>query len=261
MQITSAELNGLIGTWLYPMFRIGAMVMAAPVLGTKSVPARTRLITVIALTLVIVPVLPASTAVVVDLFSPMTFLLIIQQILIGVMLGFSVQLVFSAVITGGQIIAMQMGLGFSVMVDPQNGAQAPVLSQFYVMMIILVYLALNGHLVLVEVTVESFRTMPIGDASLLPDSFHKVAMWGSQLFAGGLAIALPAIASLLVVNIAFGIMTRAAPQLNIFAIGFPITIILGFAVILITLPSTLPQSMGLFNGVFDLLRSILIGGR
>ena len=145
MHFSSAEITAIMGAWLWPLFRIGAMVMAAPVFGARSVPTRAKLVITVALTLVIAPLLPPVPAV--DVFSPLSFMIIVQQILIGVVMGFAVQLAFSAVITGGQIVAMQMGLGFSLMVDPQNGTQAPVLSQFYVLFAILLYLALNGHLV------------------------------------------------------------------------------------------------------------------
>ncbi len=257
MHFTSAEITAIIGAWIWPLFRIGAMVMAAPVFGARSVPTRVKLVITLALTMIIAPLLPPMPEV--GIFTPLGFLTIVQQVLIGIVMGFAAQLAFSAVITGGQVIAMQMGLGFSLMVDPQNGSQAPVLSQFYVLFAILIYLALNGHLVLIQVLLDSFSLIPVGPEGLQTGEFRKLADWGGQIFAGGLAIALPAIASLLVVNIAFGVMTRAAPQLNIFAIGFPITMILGFALILITLPGIVPRTGTLFNGVYELLRQLLGG--
>ncbi|HEB55056.1 MAG TPA: flagellar biosynthetic protein FliR [Gammaproteobacteria bacterium] len=257
MHFSSTEITALLGTWLWPFFRIGGMVMAAPVFGARSVPTRAKLIITLALTLIIAPLLPPVPAI--DVFSPLSFLLIAQQILIGVVIGFAVQLAFSAVITGGQVIAMQMGLGFSLMVDPQNGTQAPVLSQFYVLFAILIYLALNGHLVLIHVLLDSFTLIPIGPDGLQVGEFRKLADWGGNIFAGGLSIALPAIASLLVVNIAFGIMTRAAPQMNIFAIGFPITMILGFTLIWITLPGIMSRTSSLFDDTYELLRQLLGG--
>lgn len=230
------------------------MVTSAPVFGMRSVPVKVKVILSLAITSVLVPMLPVPE---VDVLSPLAFLIIAQQILIGIMIGFTVQLVFSAVITGGQIVAMQMGLGFSLMVDPQNGSQSPVLSQFYIVMVTLIYLSINGHLVMLEVLAESFKTMPISAEGLVAKNFMQVVNWGSNIFAGGLAIALPAIASLLVVNIAFGVMTRSAPQLNIFAIGFPITMVLGFALVMVTLPNVAPKSTSLFSEIYHLLQSIL----
>lgn len=254
MIISAAEITALIGAYLWPLFRVSAMVAAAPIFGTRSVPMKVKVMTAIAITSVLVPILPVPEL---DVFSPLAILVIAQQILIGLIIGFSVQLVFSAVITGGQIVAMQMGLGFSLMVDPQNGSQSPVLSQFYTVMVMLIYLSINGHLVLVEVLAESFKTMPISAQGLVAEDFMQVVRWGANIFAGGLAIALPAIASLLVVNIAFGVMTRSAPQLNIFAIGFPITMMLGFTLVMITLPNVAPQSTSLFSDVYHLIQSIL----
>lgn len=254
MIISAAEITALIGAYLWPLFRVSAMVAAAPVFGTRSVPMKVKVMTAIAITSVLVPILPSPEM---NVFSPLAVLVIAQQILIGLIIGFTVQLVFSAVITGGQIVAMQMGLGFSLMVDPQNGSQSPVLSQFYIVMVMLIYLAIDGHLVLVEVLAESFKTMPISAQGLIANDFLQVVRWGTNIFAGGMAIALPAIASLLVVNIAFGVMTRSAPQLNIFAIGFPITMMLGFTLVMVTLPNIAPQSTSLFSDVYHLIQTIL----
>jgi flagellar biosynthesis protein FliR len=252
--ISATEVTALIGAYLWPLFRVSAMVAAAPVFGTRSVPTKVKIMTALAITSVLVPILPVPE---VNVFSPLAILIIAQQIMIGLIIGFAVQLVFSAVITGGQIVAMQMGLGFSLMVDPQNGQQSPVLSQFYIVFVVLVYLAINGHLVLVEVLAESFNTMPISAEGLVANDFMQVVRWGGNIFAGGMAIALPAISSLLVVNIAFGLMTRSAPQLNIFAIGFPITMILGFSLVMITLPNVAPKSISLFSEVYHLIQNIL----
>ncbi len=254
MIVSANELTAMIGAYLWPLFRVSAMVSAAPVFGTRSVPTKVKMITAIAITSVLVPILPVPE---INIFSPLAIIIIGQQILIGLIIGFAVQLVFSAVITGGQIVAMQMGLGFSLMVDPQNGQQSPVLSQFYIVFVMLIYLSINGHLVLIEVLAESFKTMPISAEGLVADDFMQIVKWGGNIFAGGMAIALPAIASLLVVNLAFGVMTRSAPQLNIFAIGFPITMILGFSLVMVTLPNVGPKSISLFTEVYHLIQQIL----
>lgn len=258
MVFTGAEITAWVGSFLWPLFRIGAVVMAAPIFGAQSVPVRVRLIIAMGITSVVVPLLPPMPAI--DLFNPLIVWIIIQQLLIGLALGFAIQLVFSAVITAGQVIAMQMALGFSLMVDPQNGQQVPVLSQLYVILVILVYLALNGHLVLIHILVDSFHTLPISAEGLSSNVLWQLVSWGSHIFTGAVAIALPAIASLLIVNFAFGVMTRAAPQLNIFSIGFPITMMLGFAVVWVTLPSVVPHSSILFNETHVLLQQLFTGG-
>jgi flagellar biosynthetic protein FliR len=193
-------------------------------------------------------------------FSWAAIAIILQQLLIGAAMGFALMLVFSAIVTGGQLIAMQMGLGFASMVDPQNGTQVPVLSQLYILMTTLLFLGMNGHLVLIRMLVESFQLLPIGETGLGADGFRAVAAWGTQMFAGALWLALPAMASLLVVNIAFGVMSRSAPQLNIFAIGFPVSMIMGFIVILYTLPSVVPQFGQILERGFDLVQYLLLGG-
>lgn len=259
MVITGAEITAWVGAYFWPLVRVGGVLMTAPVFGSKPVPVKTRLVITLAITAVIVPVIsPGMPAV--DAFGPMSILVVAQQLLIGVAMGFAFQLVISAVITGGQAIGLQMGLGFAVMVDPQNGSQAPVLSQLYVLMVLLAFLLMDGHLLLIEILADSFRSIPIGLEGLKSADLWQLLTWASIIFSGALSLALPAIASLLVVNIAFGIMTRAAPQLNIFAIGFPITMMIGFGVILVTLPSVIPNSSELFNQTYHLVQQLLRTG-
>lgn len=258
MVIKSAELMQYIGVFLWPLFRIAGLLMTAPIFGAKTVPVRIRLGLSVAVTVLVLPLLPKGPEV--DVFSPASVMIVAMQLLIGVVMGFTLQLVLSAVVTGGQVIAMQMGLGFAAMVDPQNGAQTPILSQFYVIMVILVYLALNGHLVLFQVLVDSFTWMPIGSTGLEAMDFHLLVRWASTVFSGAIGLAMPAIASLLIVNFTFGILTRAAPQMNIFAVGFPITMLLGFGVVFATLPSVVPQTTSIFNDAYELIRTMLDGG-
>jgi flagellar biosynthetic protein FliR len=257
MVFTSSEITTYVGSLLWPLFRVAGMIMTAPVFAARTVPVRVRLGLSVAITVMILPLMPAVPSV--ELFSPAAFFLIAQQLLIGVLMGFTLQIVMAAIVTGGQIVAMQMGLGFAAMVDPQNGAQTPVLSQFYVIMVVLIYLAMNGHLVLIEVLVDSFKTMPVAMHGLAAEHFNQVVHWAAILFSGAVAMAIPAIASLLIVNFTFGIMTRAAPQMNIFAIGFPLTMLLGFGVIFATLPSIVPQSSNMFTSAYRLLKAI-VGG-
>ncbi len=245
----------MISAYLWPWFRVGAMFLAAPVTGSMSVPMRVRLVLGLAVTAVIVPLLPPPPAV--DPFSLPAITIIFHQILIGVAMGFALQLVFSAIITGGQVIAMQMGLGFSLMVDPQNGAQVPVLSQLYLILATLLFLGFDGHLAMIQLLVESFRVLPVGPAGIGTAGFWELVNWGSRMFAGGVWLAIPAVAALLVVNTAFGVMARSAPQFNIFAIGFPVAMLMGFIVILFVLPTVVPQFTLLVSEVFDLIGQIL----
>lgn len=255
MHLTGAEIAAWLGSYLWPLFRIAAMIVAMPIFGSILIPVRVRLMMALAVTSIVAPVLPASPAV--DPISLEAGLIVLQQIVIGVAMGFSMQLVFNAVTTGGQIIAMQMGLGFASMVDPQNGTQVPVLSQLYLLLVTLLFLGFNGHLVMIEMVAESFTALPVAADGLTRNGLWLLAGWGTQMFAGALWLALPAVASLLVVNIAFGVMARAAPQLNIFAIGFPVALMMGFVVILFTLPAVVPQFESLVSDGFGLIVRLL----
>jgi flagellar biosynthetic protein FliR len=195
-----------------------------PVIGTQLVPMRVRLYLSLAICLVLAPNLPPMPQV--DAVSLQSMLLIGEQVLVGVMFGFVLQLYFHLFTVAGQIIAMQMGLGFASMVDPANGVSVPVLGQLLLMLVTLLFLAMNGHLVVFEVLAESFVTLPVGEGLLL-DHYWTMAGKLTWVIAAGLLMALPVVAALLIINLAFGVMTRAAPQLNIFSIGFPLTLVLG----------------------------------
>jgi flagellar biosynthetic protein FliR len=255
---SSSEIMSWTGGFLWPLFRISALVGVAPVFGARTIPMRVKLVLSLLLTLVVAPLLPAPPAV--DPLSGEAVLITLNQILIGSAMGLALQLVFSMFVVGGQIIAFQMGLGFAAMVDPNSGTSVPVVGQFYVIVLTLLFLALDGHLVFIDILVDSFRTMPIGVDGLTRDGFWTLAMWGGQMYAGAVQIALPAIAALLVINLTFGVVTRSAPQFNIFSIGFPVTMIAGFFIMLATLATLLPQVTRQLTAAFDLMRFLAGGG-
>jgi len=184
------------------------------------------------ITLIVVPSLGPMPAV--DPLSMDSIVISLQQLLIGAAMGLLVLIVFNAVTMAGESIAISMGLGFALMNDPQNGAQVPVVSQFYVVLATLLFLSLDGHHAILMLLFASFQLMPVG-VSLGADSFWIILNWGATIFYGALAIALPALTAMLTVNIIMGIITRAAPQLNIFSVGFPITMTVGFFAIMLSL--------------------------
>lgn len=257
MHFTSAQLSAAIGSYLWPFFRIAALIGVAPIFGARTVPVRIRLGLALVLTMIVAPVLPPAPAL--DPISPLGLMVTVQQVLIGSAMGFAIVLVFDAFVLGGQVFAMQMGLGFASMVDPQRGVQVPMVSQFYVLFATLVFLALNGHLILIQVLVDSFHTMPVAAQGLTAGGLWELVSWGKQMFAGAILVALPAIATLMIVNLAFGVMTRAAPQLNIFAVGFPLSLAVGFIVMMVMLPAAVPQLQNLVNDVFLMIRH-MVGG-
>ena len=175
-----------------------------------------------------------------DFLSPATVLLVIQQTLIGIGMALILQIFMHAFVMSGQIIAMKMGLGFASMNDPSNGVTVTVISQFYLMIATLLFLGLNGHLVMVEVLGESFHTLPVG-TDIGSGRLQTVVGWGSWLFGAALLMSLPAMTALLIINCTLGVITRAAPQLNIFAIGFPLMLVLGMLIMWANMANVLPQ--------------------
>ena len=237
-EIDTALIGGWINAAMLPFFRISAMLLAAPLFGTQLVSARIRIVLALLITMVLVPNLPPVPAI--DAVSLPAFTLVVQQVLIGVAMGLAMQVLLQVFVVAGQLIAMQMGLGFASMVDPANGVTVTVLSQFHLMMVTLLFVSMNGHLAMIEVLAESFYSLPIGGEFLSSNRIWELAGRGAWMFASALLISLPAVTSLLVINFALGVVTRAAPQLNIFAIGFPFMLIVGLCVIWLTVGGYLP---------------------
>ncbi len=239
MELNVAQASAFVATLLWPFMRISAMLMAMPVFGTRLLTVRVRIVLGILITFLVMPLLPAMP--VVDPLSIEGLMVSIQQILVGLAMGFILQLVMGALAIAGEAIAMTMGLGFASMVDPANGVNVPVLSQFFLIVGTLLFLALGGHLMIIQLVVSSFQAMPVGVDGLERDSFWVIIRFSSQMFIGAIWIALPAMISILVITLAMGIMTRAAPQLNIFSVGFPVTILMGFVIMMLVLPTLLPR--------------------
>lgn len=236
IELDVAQLEAWLARYTWPFLRIGAFMMMAPIIGTQLVPARIRLILALLATLAIAP---AGAPLAITL-SAQVVVLALQQILIGLALAFFLQVLLHMFVMAGQIMAMKMGLGFASMVDPANGVTVTVVSQFYLMLVTLLFLSVDGHLAMLEVLAESFWEMPVG-AAIPALSFYQLAELGSWLFGGALLMALPAVTALLIVNSCLGIVTRAAPQLNIFVIGFPMMMVLGLLIVWASLAGMLPQ--------------------
>lgn len=235
LQVDAGLLLEMVGVYLWPFMRIGAFVMVMPVIGSSFVPARVRLLLAVALTMVMAPVLQHVPAA--EFLSLAGVLMILKEIAVGIAMGFLMQLVFDAITLGGQIVAMSMGLGFAVFLDRTRGVNIPVLGQFFLMLGMLIFLSLDGHLALIQLVADSFQILPITTGRLSTAAVSALLDWSAQLFVVALKIALPAITALIVVNLSFGVMSRAAPTLNLFAVGFPVAMLLGFVVIFLSLES------------------------
>lgn len=257
IEIAITPLIEMLSIYVWPFIRIGAFLMVMPLIGSSFTPVRVRLLLAVVLTIVIAPVVPpAATR---DVLSAAGLVMMIQEIAIGVALGFLVQLVFDAIALGGQVIGMSMGLGFAVFLDRERGVNIPVLGQLFLMLGMLVFLSMDGHLAMIQLLADSFYAWPIAVKGLTLPAIAEVLAWTAQLFVFALKIALPAITALLVVNLSFGVMSRAAPTLNLFAVGFPVAMLLGFAVIFLNMgvlvenvAEFIEQSLAMISRLFEL---------
>jgi flagellar biosynthetic protein FliR len=234
LKLDLAQLQPLIATLFFPFVRIGACLMVAPVFGARYVPRRLKLALALAISVLIAPTLPKADLP--ALLSGASVAITAQQLLIGIAIGFMLQLVFDALALSGQVLANTMGLGFAFNIDPLRGVSTPALGQLYVILGTLTFLSLNGHLALLQLLVDSFRGLPVGVDGFDRDALQMLANWGDLVFSGALRIALPGVTALLVVNLAFGVVSRAAPSLNLFAVGLPVTLVMGLVIVLYGLP-------------------------
>lgn len=234
--IHSAMIEGWIINLLWPLTRILAVFSVAPILSHNALPLRVKIGLGVFITLAIMPMLPAMPTF--SIFSYQGLLLLMEQLVIGVAIGFSMRLFVAAIEIAGQLIAMSMGLGFATFFDPESQGQTTSVTQFLVIITMLVMLSLDVHLVIITALAESFMTLPIStEAPTL--NLMKIVEWGEAVFSLGLLLALPAVATLLIINMALGILTRTAPQLNIFGVGFPVTLSMGFLILALALPGML----------------------
>ncbi|GAA3559455.1 flagellar biosynthetic protein FliR [Marinobacter xestospongiae] len=254
LEFTADQIGQWVGQHLWPLFRIASFMMVIPFIGTQLVPARVRLGLALLMTILVVPMIGEVPQV--EALSGDAVVITLQQILIGVGMGFALTALFQLFVVAGQMIAMQMGLGFASMNDPANGVTVPVLSQLYTITITLLYLAMNGHLVAFEVFLESFRTLPIGLEGIGQGGLWMLTHRISWMFVSAMLLALPAVTAVLIVNISFGVMTRAAPQMNIFALGFPIGLIFGLFAIWVLQSNFLPHFHQYTEETFEFMRQL-----
>lgn len=239
MSIDYAKMIVWFSQIIWPTLRIGALVAALPFISAAGVPPRVRLILTLSLALITAPFI--NSALSFEHFQGTYIIFIFQELLLGLLMGFIFQLVFQVFIISGQIIAMQMGLGFATMVDPASHSSVPLISQFFLMMVTLVFLALNGHLAVFAALIESFKKMPVGQVMLDGDSIWRIVEFSAWTIKESVLVAIPAILSLLAVSLSFAIITKVAPQMNIFSIGFPLTLLLGIIILQWSIPGFVEQ--------------------
>lgn len=254
ISINSKDLIELIAAFLWPLTRILGFIAVAPPFGNNSVPVQIKLALGVLLALIVAPTLAPLNHI--DMLSLGGLLILIQQFVIGLAMGFMVRIIFAGVEMAGEVAGLTMGLGFATFFDPQTRGRSSAISQFLVILTTLVFLALNVHLALFEAIINSFKTIPISTSPSMGFSVQKLAIWGEEIFKIGMLLSLPIVAALLITNIALGVLTRAAPQLNIFGIGFPITIGVGFIMLSMILPYMLVPLENLFQHLLDAIAQL-----
>ena len=237
LSLSTTQWNAWIDQFFLPLVRILGVLATAPVLGQTPAPVQTRIGLGLALTLVIAPVLP-QTGMATSLASAAGMLLLLQQLVVGLLLGFMVNMTFGAATMAGELAGLQMGLGFASFYDPVHAAFQPLVGQFLSILFSLIFITMDGHLMVIEALVQTFHQIPL-DPSLgfHGQGWHVALEWSVELFVDALRLSLPVLAALLMTNLGLGVLTRSAPQLNLFAVGFPLTLAVGFLVLELALPA------------------------
>jgi flagellar biosynthetic protein FliR len=254
-----AGVEAQLWLWMVAMIRPGAAFIAAPVFGASFVPVQLRLVIALAIGIPALSAtqfqLPAGGLATIE-----GFLLVGGEVMAGLAIGFAVQIGFSAALLAGETISNAMGLGFAGMVDPQTGQQNPMLGQFLTILATFLFLAIGGHLALAATIVESYRALPPGDAWLSAESINGLVLFGGVLFAAGLSIALPVGFALILVQLVMGMLARSAPQLNLFSVGLPATLLAGIVLLAIAAPVIGEGIIAALQQGLEQSRRIAIGG-
>jgi flagellar biosynthetic protein FliR len=253
MDILVAEVVQRFYTLLWPMIRVSAFLLASPFFSLRAVSVRVRVLLAALLTLMVYPLVDWP---IIDPFSAPGLREVFNQVLIGAVMGMLLQIVNAALVVGGQAVSSAMGLGMANMVDPNMG-NVPVISQFFIVCSTLIFMGMGGHVLVISLVLESFKTLPIGQM-LAPDMLMAVLLqWSAMMFLGALLLSLPIMVSLLFVNIGVGVITRAAPALNIFAVGFPAMIFVGMVLLATSMTSIGYRIQWLWQQSFDVVGQAL----
>jgi flagellar biosynthesis protein FliR len=253
LSLLAADVVERFLTMLWPMARISALLLVAPVLSLDAVTVRIRIVLALVLTFFIYPLFDWP---VIDPTSAAGLLELANQITIGILMGLILQVVLAAVATGGQAIAGSMGLSMANMMDPNLG-NVPVVASFLVILASLIFLGLGGHVLLMELLIQSFELLPIGQGLLSLNAIGQLLGWSSMMFLGAVLLALPLLVILLAVNLGLGVVVRAAPTLNIFAVGFPAMILAGMLMLYILMGAMGGRMQWLWTAAFAQIRMML----
>jgi flagellar biosynthetic protein FliR len=243
---------------LFTMVRVGAAFLAAPVFGAVAVPLNVRILLTAAVS--ILSMQAAPVAVPGEVFMLTTFLAVAAEALVGLALGFILQIAFAAPLVASEVIGVSMGLSFATAINPQTGQSTPALGQFLTVLLTLLFLAVDGHLVLVELIVRSYELLPPGGAWLAPGKLMNIVLFGGYAFLAGLLLALPVGFLLLCLNIVVGMLSRSAPALNLFAIGIPASLAMGVLALLAGMPAMGDYMLVIVREALDVAQALVLGG-
>lgn len=256
MDWLESTLMAYISSYIWPFLRISSMIGSMLIISSRMVPNTVRLIFSIAITWAIIPLIPPVDSSI-PLFSLNGIIITINQIIIGTVLGLITEFLSQAFILAGQVIAMQTGLGFASVMDPVNGASTPVVGQFFSMLCALVFFTIDGHMVFIDLVYKSFTTLPIGFNFIALESWKELFSFLGTMFQVAINFSIASICTMLTVNFTFGVLTRAAPQLNIFSMGFAVSLILGMGVLWLTLSGFTTYFDRLFNEITILMCDVI----
>jgi flagellar biosynthetic protein FliR len=254
LSFDSRELDALLVQFFWPFMRLIALILTAPIFAERAVPVRVKIGLAVAITAVLAPTLPAPPPI-----HPVSLAgaaILAQQLVIGAAMGFAMRIVLVAVETAGEIAGLQMGLGYAPLFDPERADLIPVLGQFLGLLALLVFLALDGHLHMLRVLADTFRVLPVSGPGINAAGLRTLVEWGGHIFAAGVLLCLPLLGAMLIANIGLGILTRAAPQLNLFAVGFPLKLAAGLVVLAVTLPLLSPQLVKLYGQGYETMMEV-----
>lgn len=257
--VTYAQLNVWLTAFLWPFARIAALIATAPIFGNASMPSRVKIGLAAFTTIIVAPTLGALPQVTV--FSADGVWILINQFLIGIALGVTMQMVFAAIDATGYFIGLGMGLGFATFFDSQASGSGVVISRYMTTVAMLVFLAVDGHLQMLAALVTTFQSVPVSANLLGSHGWQTLANWGASIFSAGLLLSLPVVVALLIANLALGILNRAAPQIGVFQIGFPLTMLIGLLLVQLMLPNMIPFFVHMFDSGIDQMGRVAAGFR
>ncbi len=243
---------------LFTMIRIGAAFIVAPVFGAVAMPVQVRVLLSGAIAVLVLKAQPF--AIPAEIFSLTTILSIAAEGLVGLAIGLVLQIAFAAPVIAAEVIGISMGIGFAAMVDPQNGAQSPALGTFLSVLLTLLFLSLDGHLLLIDLIVRSYELLPPGAAWLSAAKLENIAIFGGYAFLSGLLLALPVGFLLLCLNLVMGMLSRSAPALNLFAVGLPASLFVGVVALFVALPAMTDYMLVIVQEALDAANTLVLGG-